>query len=142
MASLHWVDYALFAAFVAVSLGIGLYHALIGKGQATTQTFIMANRNLRVGPTAISLLASYVSAIAVLGMPAETFMFGTELWLGFTISFSCALLAVERVAIPWLYPLNLTSVFQVLYMGIAMYAPSAALEEFVPSSGLMFSSSP
>ncbi|KAI0228436.1 Sodium-dependent multivitamin transporter [Lamellibrachia satsuma] len=158
MDSLHWVDYALFAAFLAISLGVGLYHAVTGERQRTTQEFIMANRQLKVIPTVISTLASNFSAIAVLGMTAEMYMFGSQMWLWAVISVSVALLFAERLAVPWFYPLKLTSVFeyfelrfksktlrmfassfgiiqgrnnvllQVLYMGITMYAPSAALD--------------
>ena len=112
--SLHWVDYALFAGFLVISLGVGLYHAVIGDRQKTIQEFIMANRKLKVVPTVISTLASYMSAIAVLGMTAEMYMFGSQMWLWAIICFSVALLLAERLAVPWLYPLKLTSVFEVL----------------------------
>ena len=107
MESLHWVDYALFAAFLAISLGVGLYHAVIGDRQRTTQEFIMANRQLKVIPTVISTLASNLSAIAVLGMTAEMYMFGSQKWLWAVISVSVALLFAERLAVPWFYPLKL-----------------------------------
>ena len=38
----------IFSLFILISLGIGLYHALTGGKQRTTEEFIMANRQLQV----------------------------------------------------------------------------------------------
>ena len=78
MASLHWADWLIFVTFLLVSLGIGVYHAVTGGKQRTTQEFIMANRKLNVLPTMLSLLVSYQSAIMVLGLTAEMYTRGIQ----------------------------------------------------------------
>ncbi|KAI0239947.1 Sodium-dependent multivitamin transporter [Lamellibrachia satsuma] len=151
MHSLHWFDYFILAAFLLVSVGIGVYHALTGGRQRTTSEFIMANRKLQVIPTVISMMVSFQSAIMILGIVAEMYSYGSQAWLWVIIGLLLGLVIVERVFIPWLYPLKLISVFEylelryqskavrlfgstlgivaaILYMGVAMYAPSVALE--------------
>ena len=75
MHSLHWFDYFILAAFLLVSVGIGVYHALTGGRQRTTSEFIMANRKLQVIPTVISMMVSFQSAIMILGIVAEMYRY-------------------------------------------------------------------
>ncbi|ELU01000.1 hypothetical protein CAPTEDRAFT_107400 [Capitella teleta] len=151
MAGLHWADYLIFAFFLLASLAIGVYHAFSGNKQRTTQEFIMADRNLKVLPTVLSLVVSFQSALLILGNPAEVYSYGTQQWFGSLIGFTIAVLIAERLLVPWIFPLKLTSVYEylemryssrsvrivgaifgisgaLLYMGTAVYAPSLALE--------------
>ena len=113
MESLHWADFAIFGLFLTASLSIGIYHAFTGGRQKTTQEFIMANRKLGILPTMLSLLVSFQSAILIVGYTAEIYLRGSQLWLGSIIFMSLAILIAERLIVPWLYPLRLTSVFEV-----------------------------
>ena len=61
----------------------------------------------------MSLLVSFQSAIMILGHPAEIYMYGTQAWLGYCIGFILGLTAAERLVIPWMYPLHLTSINEV-----------------------------
>ena len=38
----------------------------------------MAGRNLKILPVALSILVSFVSAVGILGQPAEMYAFGTQ----------------------------------------------------------------
>ncbi|ELU08939.1 hypothetical protein CAPTEDRAFT_178364 [Capitella teleta] len=148
---LHWIDYIIFGAFLGISILIGAYHACAGGKQKTTEEFLMGNRQLKILPTMVSLFVSYQSAIAILGNAAEVFTKGTLMWLWASIAYSLSLILAERVFVPWIYPLGLTSVYEyfelryesrvvriigaslgilyaVLYMGAALFAPSVALE--------------
>ena len=111
---MHWLDYAIFVALLVVSLGIGVYHGCTGGRQKTTAEFLVANRNLKVIPTVISLLVSYQSAIIVLGMVAEMYTFGITFWPTYVLSVAISMVIVERLFVPWFYPLKLTSVFEVI----------------------------
>ncbi|ELT88103.1 hypothetical protein CAPTEDRAFT_139224 [Capitella teleta] len=113
MAGLHWADYLIFAFFLLASLAIGVYHAFSGNKQRTTQEFIMADRNLKVLPTVISLLVSFQSAIMILGCSAEIYSYGTQQWFGILLGFTFAILLAERLFVPWIFPLQLTSVYEV-----------------------------
>ena len=110
---MHWLDYAIFLALLVVSLGIGVYHGCTGGRQKTTAEFLLANRNLKVIPTVISLMVSFQSAILILGMVAEMYTFGITFWPMYVLSVTISLVIVERLFVPWFYPLKLTSVFEV-----------------------------
>ena len=111
--ALRWPDYLILASFLVISLGIGLYHALTGGRQKTTSEFIMANRSLKILPTSISLLVSYQSAIMILGLAAEMYWFGAQLLLLSTCSFMLTTLITVVIFVPWMFPLKLTSVYEV-----------------------------
>jgi hypothetical protein len=110
MTSLQWPDYVILAAFLAASLGIGIYHSMTGGRQRTTQEFIMANNRLGIIPTAMSLFVSYQSAIVILGTTAEMYQFGAQYLLWQPVALSLATLLSERLFIPWIYPLKLVSI--------------------------------
>jgi len=108
--SLQWPDYLILVSFLVISLVIGLYHSMTGGRQKTTEEFIMADRRLQVLPTAISLVVSYQSAIMVLGYTAEMYSYGVQLLVLHGLGFALNIIFVERIIIPWLYPLKLVSV--------------------------------
>ncbi|XP_077147979.1 sodium-dependent multivitamin transporter isoform X1 [Ranitomeya variabilis] len=141
------VDYVIFALLLVLSSAIGLYYALSGGRQRTTQEFLLANRSMGFFPVALSLLATFQSAVAILGVPSEIYRFGTEYWfLG--CSYIIGLLIPAYIFIPVFYRLRLTSTYEylelrfsktvricgtitfifqmVIYMGVALYAPALA----------------
>jgi len=110
VATLYWADYVILAAFLALSIAIGVYHSLTGERQRTTDDFIMANRRLTVVPTALSMFVSYQSAIAVLGFTAEMYMHGTQMVVWGPVGYAATCFLAERLVVPWLYPLRLVSI--------------------------------
>lgn len=75
------LDYVILAGSLAISAGIGVYHACVGGRQSTTEEFLMADRNMNPIPVALSLVASFISAITVLGTPAEMYIYGSMYWV-------------------------------------------------------------
>lgn len=110
MASFQWPDYVILAAFLVISLGIGVYHSLTGGRQRTTQEFIMANRHLGIIPTTISLFVSFKSASMILGMTAEMYLYGILYLVWTPLGFLLAVVLTERLIVPWIYPLKLVSI--------------------------------
>lgn len=138
-AFLKWPDYLLLTSFLAASIGIGLYHALTGGRQRTTAEFIMADRRLKVLPTAISLLVSFQSAIGLLGCAAESYSYGIQylIFAGF-VSSTAATYLVSRLFVPLFYPLKLVSVNEYLerrFMSKAVRMFAAVLGTF---GGMMY----
>ena len=111
--ALHWADWLVFAVFLAASIGIGIYYSMTGGKQRTTKEFIMADRKLKVIPTMLSLLVSYQSAIMILGHVSEMYTRGSQAWLWECIGFTISIVLAERIFVPFLYPLKLTSVNEV-----------------------------
>jgi len=105
-------DYVIFAIILAISSVIGLYHGCRGNKQSSTAEFLMAGRSMSVLPVALSLLASFMSGITLLGTPAEVVVFGTQYWMIF-VCYCMVIPLAAYVFIPVFYRLELTSVFEV-----------------------------
>ncbi|XP_071353577.1 solute carrier family 5 member 6 [Trachinotus anak] len=142
------LDYVIFAVLLAASMGIGLYYALSGGRQRTTQEFLMADRSMSCLPVSLSLIASFQSAVAIIGVPAEIYTHGTQYWF-IGCAYILGLLIPAHVFIPVFYRLRLSSAYQylelrfskavricgtltficqmVIYMGICVYTPAFAL---------------
>lgn len=121
MASLQWPDYVVMASFLAVSVAIGFYHSFTGGHQRTTAEFLHGNRRLAVLPTAVSLFISFVSAITILGGAAELYQYGLLFFLWAPGSYVIALLVIERIIIPWIYPLKLVSINNVSMLILCLF---------------------
>uniref|UniRef100_A0A8C5I864 Sodium-dependent multivitamin transporter n=1 Tax=Gouania willdenowi TaxID=441366 RepID=A0A8C5I864_GOUWI len=108
----------------------------------------MADRSMSCLPVSLSLLATFQSAVAILGAPSEVYTFGTQYWfLG--CSYFLGLLIPAHVFIPVFYRLRVSSAYEylelrfnktvricgtltfifqmVIYMGVVLYAPALAL---------------
>ncbi|XP_020483072.2 uncharacterized protein [Labrus bergylta] len=142
------VDYVIFGLLLAASMAIGLYHAFSGGRQRTTQEFLMADRSMGCLPVSLSLIASFQSAVAIIGVPAEIYTHGTQYWF-IGCAYVLGLLIPAHVFIPVLYRLRLSSAYQylelrfskavricgtltfifqtVIYMGVCVYTPAFAL---------------
>ncbi|XP_072313179.1 sodium-dependent multivitamin transporter-like [Eucyclogobius newberryi] len=141
-------DYAIFAVLLGASLAIGVYYALSGGRQRTTREFLLADRSMGCLPVSLSLIASFQSAVAIIGVPAEVYTHGTQYWF-IGCSYVLGLLVPAHVFVPVLYRLKLSSAYQylelrfskavricgtltfifqtVVYMGLCIYTPAFAL---------------
>ena len=113
----HPVDYVIFAAVLAGSMGIGLFHAFTGGKQRTTSEILMGNHRLKTIPVAMSILVSFVSAILVLGTPAEMYTRGTQLALR-TVGYCIACVISSLLFVPLFYRIKVTSSFEVIKLHI------------------------
>ena len=121
---LLWPDYLIMAVFLVISLGIGVYHSLTGGRQKTTTDFIMANRSLKVLPTALSFAASFQSAIMILGTTAEMYSYGPQFMVMTMFSVTIAIALTMQVVVPLMYPLKLVSINEVkrnIYFNISSF---------------------
>lgn len=60
------VDYVIFSCLLLISAAIGVFFGCIRK-QKNTDEFLLGNRAMGVLPVSLSLLASFMSAITLLG---------------------------------------------------------------------------
>ncbi|XP_005061690.1 PREDICTED: sodium/iodide cotransporter-like [Ficedula albicollis] len=143
-------DYGVFALMLLISTGIGLFHGLAKGGQKTSEDFFTGGRRMSALPVGLSLSASFMSAIQVLGVPAEAFRYGAKfLWMCLAQVINSALTA--QLFLPVFYRLGLTSTYEylerrfsrsvrlcgtvqyvvatMLYTGIVIYAPALILNQ-------------
>ncbi|NXY60533.1 SC5A8 protein, partial [Callaeas wilsoni] len=151
-------DYLVFAAMLLISAIIGIYYAFVGGGQKTSKDFLMAGRSMNALPVALSLTASFMSAVTVLGTPAEIYHYGSIFCI-FAITYILVVLCSAEIFLPVFYKLGITSTYEylelrfnkylrlcgmalfivqtasklqscsTLYTGIVIYAPALALNQ-------------
>ncbi|KAM3924119.1 sodium-coupled monocarboxylate transporter 1 isoform 1-T1 [Leptodactylus fuscus] len=143
-------DYVVFALMLLISAVIGIYYAFAGGGQKTSKDFLMGGRSMSAVPVALSLTASFMSAVTVLGTPAEVYRFGA-MFSVFAITYTMVVLISSEVFLPVFYRLGITSTYEylelrfnkfvrlvgtilfiiqtILYTGIVIYAPALALNQ-------------
>ncbi|XP_026547468.1 sodium/iodide cotransporter-like, partial [Notechis scutatus] len=143
-------DYGVFGLMLLVSTGIGLFYGLSRGGHKSAEDFFTGSRAMSALPVGLSLSASFMSAIQVLGVPAEAYRYGMKfLWMCLGQLLNSLLTA--GLFLPVFYRLGLTSTYEylelrfskkvrlcgtvqyiiatVLYTGIVIYAPALILNQ-------------
>ena len=96
---------AIFSSFV--------FFIIINKsGELFHHRYLLADRNVFSIPVAMTLLASFLSPITLLGDPAETYVNG-GLYLAILFSNLLLFPTIALVFVPVFYPLGITSVYEV-----------------------------
>ncbi|GFR80283.1 sodium-coupled monocarboxylate transporter 1 [Elysia marginata] len=116
----HIMDYAVFGLTICISLGIGIFYAVMGTRKNTTTDYLVGGRAMNFLPTAISLLVSFESSIMMLGLPAETYVYGLQ-FAWFTAGMFCSQLLAVSVIVPMFHPLRITSAYEVTRTSIYNY---------------------
>ncbi|XP_005729858.1 sodium-coupled monocarboxylate transporter 1 [Pundamilia nyererei] len=143
-------DYVVFAGIILVAAGVGLFQAFRGRKEASSEEFLLGGRQMTAVPVAMSLTASFMSGITVIGTPAESYRFGSAFWIfGFAYAIMSAISA--ELFVPLFYRLGVTSAYEylelrfsrpiriigtsmyivqtALYTGLVIYAPALALNQ-------------
>lgn len=76
------------------------------------QEYFVANRSMRVTPVAIGLMVSYLSAVSLLGVSSENYVYGTQ-YAVINISYGLATPFAAYFYLPVFYKLHATSAFEV-----------------------------
>lgn len=113
-------DYVVFTLMPVISAGIGLYFAFTGGGQRSSADFLVGGRSMSALPVALSLTASFLSAITVLGTPVEVYQYGAIFIL---ICFAYVLMVVvsSEIFLPIFYRLGITSTYEVRCQHIYLF---------------------
>ncbi|XP_059482403.1 sodium-coupled monocarboxylate transporter 1-like isoform X2 [Neocloeon triangulifer] len=135
---------------LASSAAIGCYFGLSKGGQRSALDYLMGGRQMSMLPVALSLVASFISGISIMGDPAEVYRHGTQYWT-IVLSSYLASCVVSLVYAPLYIKLQLNSCYQYLkmrfnesvrkmasalfvisqflYIPIVIYAPALALSQ-------------
>ncbi|KAJ8030659.1 Sodium-coupled monocarboxylate transporter 1 [Holothuria leucospilota] len=142
------VDFLVLGLSFVISALIGIYYACAGKKQDNRETYFLGDRKMAAVPIALSLMATALSAVNFLGVPAEVYFFGPDLLLTIP-GRALSLFILTGTVFPLFYKLGLTSIYEYLemrfnktvkivavciffvfslcYMGFVVYAPALAL---------------
>ncbi|XP_074086498.1 sodium-coupled monocarboxylate transporter 2 isoform X2 [Macrotis lagotis] len=121
-------DYVVFAALFIISSGIGVFFAIKERKKVTSREFLVGGKQMSCGPVALSLTASFMSAVTVLGAPAEVYRFGASFLL-FFIAYAFVIIFTSELFLPVFYRSGITSTYEILYTGVVIYAPALALNQ-------------
>ncbi|XP_061582811.1 sodium-coupled monocarboxylate transporter 1 [Cololabis saira] len=143
-------DYVVFAATILASAGVGLFQAIRSRKDTSSAEFLLGGRQMTAVPVAMSLTASFMSGITVIGTPAEAYRFGIAFWT-FGFSYAIMSIATAELFVPLFYRLGITSAYEylemrfsrpirligtslfivqtALYTGLVIYAPALALNQ-------------
>ncbi len=150
---LDFVDYIVIGAALVLSAGIGMYY----RRQANAAEYMVANGTMSPLPVAFSLMASFMSAITLLGVTNENYAFGTQ-FVVINLAYILGTPIAAYLYIPTFFRLDSPSAYaylqkrfglatriaaslafslqMVLYMGIVLYAPALALSAVTQMSYL------
>lgn len=142
-------DYVVFGLTLGLSAAIGVFYAIKDrKQQDDMEDYQLGGRDLSKVPVALSLSVSFMSAITVLGTPADIYQYGTMYWW-FLLAMLIVCFITSEIYIPTFYRMGISSTYEylekrfnkavrvagtvtyiiqtVFYAGIVIYAPSLAL---------------
>lgn len=106
-------DYVVFLLTLSLSAAVGVYFGFIKKSSGSAEEYLLGGRQMKTLPIAISLIASQLSGITMMTIPAEMYFFGTQYYLiAFTMVIICAI--VNYVFIPVFYENHLSNVNEYL----------------------------
>lgn len=105
-------DYIVFALMLIACGIVGIYFGFVKKSSGEDE-YLVGGRNMKTFPVSLSLIASFISGISLLGTPTEVYVHGTSyLFVG------CAVIAVGLVMsivfLPVFHDLKLTSTYEYL----------------------------
>ncbi|XP_054472725.1 sodium-coupled monocarboxylate transporter 1 [Anoplopoma fimbria] len=143
-------DYVVFAGTILAAAGIGLFQAIRGRKDTSSAEFLLGGRQMTAVPVAMSLTASFMSGITVIGTPTEAYRFGAAFWI-FGFSYAIMSAVTAEIFVPLFYRLGITSAYEylemrfsqpiriigtsmyiiqtALYTGLVIYAPALALNQ-------------
>jgi len=97
---------------LAISLTIGIVFGIKNRKKKSTKDFLLGGGDLKVLPVGFSILAGFISAIAILGFSGEMYKYGTMYWM-IILSYFTSHLLIAIVYIPFYHQLNITSAYEV-----------------------------
>ncbi|XP_001605100.1 sodium-coupled monocarboxylate transporter 1 [Nasonia vitripennis] len=107
-----WPDYSIFVSMLLACCGIGVYFGFVKKSHGEDE-YLVGGRNMKTIPVSMSLVASFISGISLLGTPTEIYVYGTSY---FCIGFGVIMVGfiMSNVYLPVFHDLKLTSTYEYL----------------------------
>lgn len=105
-------DYAVFAALFVVSSGIGVFFAIKERKKASSKEFLVGGRQMSCGPVALSLTASFMSAVTVIGAPSDVYRYGAS-YVIFGVAYTFVVFLTTELVLPVFYRSGITSTYEV-----------------------------
>ncbi|GAB0091668.1 sodium-coupled monocarboxylate transporter 1 [Sergentomyia squamirostris] len=112
-----WPDYLVFACMLISCLLIGIYFGFVKKkpkkGTEEADNYLVGGRKMSIVPIAMSLIATYISGISLLGTPTEIYIYGTQ-YMYILIGVLLMGIIMTYIYLPVFHDLKLTSTYEYL----------------------------
>ncbi|ERL91853.1 hypothetical protein D910_09178 [Dendroctonus ponderosae] len=122
-----WPDYVVFMGMLMICLIIGMYYAFFKKS-TNSEDYLVGGRNMDTFPVAMSLIASYISGISLLGIPTEVYVYGVQ-YAYIVGGFLLMAIVMSTVYLPVFHGLNLTSTYEITWLPLVIYVPALAFNQ-------------
>ncbi|XP_055379151.1 sodium-coupled monocarboxylate transporter 1-like [Condylostylus longicornis] len=106
-------DFFLFGLMLTISAAIGVYFGFIQKGENTAEEYLMGGRKMKSIPIAVSLISSQMSAIAIMTIPIETYLYGMQYYT-MLLSILLVLPILLYIIVPIFYNNNISNCYKYL----------------------------
>ncbi|KAL5279433.1 hypothetical protein ACFFRR_003822 [Megaselia abdita] len=103
------LDYITIVITLGISTSIGFYYGFF-KQSSTSEEYMMGGRKMKTIPIAISLIASQVSPLSIMGFPSEIYLYGITFSF-FFVMFMLVVLILNYLIIPIFYENNVTNCY-------------------------------
>uniref|UniRef100_A0A182SGA4 Sodium/solute symporter n=1 Tax=Anopheles maculatus TaxID=74869 RepID=A0A182SGA4_9DIPT len=124
-------DYVVFVLMLTSCVMIGIYFGFLKKkakkGEAEAD-YLVGNRQMNIIPVSLSLIASFISGISLLGTPTEIYLYGVQYMyiVGGVITMGFIMMYFY---LPVFHNLKLTSTYQMAWLPIVIYVPALAFNQ-------------
>ncbi|XP_076443194.1 sodium-coupled monocarboxylate transporter 1-like [Babylonia areolata] len=141
-------DYFIFSAILGISASISVYYTWKVREDQTLKQYLLEGGCMQILPVMLSMLATFQSAITLLGTPVEIYRYST-IYFYIGIGYVLVMGAAAHIYIPIIYRLHITSAYEylerrfgksvrtagsvtfivqmTLYLTVVLYAPSLAI---------------
>jgi uncharacterized membrane protein len=112
-----WQDYLVFSISLALPIGIGIFFFFYKRKQNTIEMFLMGERSINFVAISLSILASIINGIFVIGTPAEMHYYGmTQSYI--IVGLLLAVIIVSHLFVPKYQKMTFTSAYEVSHQFI------------------------
>lgn len=105
-------DYVVFALLFVVSSSIGVFFAIKERKKPSSKDFLVGGRQMTCGPVALSLTASFMSAVTVIGAPSDVYRYGAS-YVIFGVAYTFVVFLTAELFLPVFYRSGITSTYEV-----------------------------
>jgi len=132
---MHILDWTILSAYLAGIIAMSLF---LGRRQRSPDDYFLAGRRMKSWPIALSIMATQVSAVSLIGAPAFVALKpgGGLRWLQYELAVPLAMIALILVFVPRLRSLPITTLYDYLEIRFGSKARIALSLVFLVSRGL------
>jgi len=150
MSKFGWIDYSTLVLYLVILAGISFYFS---RQKDASEDYLLGSKNIPYWAAGISIMATQVSAIGFMSIPAKAYAMNWAYFAG-VFTWFIAVPVVTRAYIPFIRKLNVASAYQYLEerfnsgarlfaaivfiffqlarMGLVLYLPALALAAVTP----------